>query len=71
MESVTIIKPLSTGLSDQNPTFLKDQNMKKYQHYIDERGEVLPTPHKNNNNCCNLWKQPEQSIVEQMLHSSP
>ena len=27
----------------QNPIFLKDQNMKKYQHYIDVRGEVLPT----------------------------
>ena len=21
--------------------------MKKYQHYIDARGEVLPTPHRN------------------------
>ena len=28
----------------QNTIFLKDQNMKKYQHYIDARGEVLPTP---------------------------
>ena len=28
----------------QNPIFLKDQNMKKYQHYIYIRGEVLPTP---------------------------
>ena len=27
----------------QNPMFLKDQNMKKYQHYIDVGGEVLPT----------------------------
>ena len=28
----------------QNPIFLKDQNMKKYQHYIDVWG-VLPIPH--------------------------
>ena len=34
----------------QNAIFLKDQNMKKYQHYIDSRGEVLPTPHRNNDN---------------------
>ena len=27
----------------QNPIFSKDQNMKKYQHYIDARGEVLLT----------------------------
>ena len=27
----------------QNPIFLKDQNMKKYQHYIDVREEDLPT----------------------------
>ena len=24
--------------------------MKKYQHYIDARGEVLPTPHRSLNN---------------------
>ena len=28
----------------------KDQNMKKYQHYIDAQVEVWPTPHRNNNN---------------------
>ena len=28
--------------------------MKKYQHYIDARGEVLPTPHRNNDCCCDL-----------------
>ena len=28
----------------QNPVFPKDQNMKNCQHYIDVRGEVLPTP---------------------------
>ena len=27
---------------------MKDQNMKKYKHYIDARGEVLPTAHRNN-----------------------
>ena len=46
MESATILMPPSTGLSGnsafrQNPLFLKDQNMKKYQHYIDARGEGL------------------------------
>ena len=33
--------------------------MKKYQHYIDARGEVLPTPHRNNDSCRDLkiiWK---------------
>ena len=38
----------------QNPILLKAQNMKKYQHYIDARGEVLTTPHRNNNSCCGL-----------------
>ena len=28
----------------QNPIFLKDQNMKKYQNYINVWGEILPTP---------------------------
>ena len=28
----------------QNPMFLKDQNMKTYQHFIDVRVEVLQTP---------------------------
>ena len=54
MESAKILTPSSNRLSSillkqyfafrQNPIFLKDQNMKKYQHYIDLRGEVLPTP---------------------------
>ena len=39
--------------------------MKKYQHYIDARGEVLPTPHRNNDSCCNLliiWKTDPSEI---------
>ena len=26
----------------------------KYQHYINAQGEVLPTPHRNNDSCCDL-----------------
>ena len=47
MESARILTPPSTGLSGillQNPIFLKDQNMKNYQHFIYVRGDVLPTP---------------------------
>ena len=44
MESATILTPPSTGLSGilipAEPKFLKDQNMKKYKHYIDVWGEV-------------------------------
>ena len=28
----------------QNPKLLKDQSLKKYQHYIDVREDKLPTP---------------------------
>ena len=28
--------------------------MKKHQHYIDALGEVLPTPHRNNDSCYDL-----------------
>ena len=38
----------------QNLIFPKDQNIKKYQHYIDARGEVLPTAHRNNASCYDL-----------------
>ena len=42
MESASIITPTGTNwhiLSFiRNPIFLKDQNMKKYQHYIDAGG---------------------------------
>ena len=49
MEHATILTPPSTGLKAvfalcMNQILLKDQNMKKYQHLIDVRGEVLPTP---------------------------
>ena len=37
-----------------NSIFLKDPNIKKYQHYIDARGEALPTPHRSNDSCCEL-----------------
>ena len=39
--------------------------MKKYQHYIDARGEVLPTPHRNNGSCCDLqiYKGNEQESL--------
>ena len=60
MESATILTPFSTGLSDtctSEPNIPKDQNMKKYQHYIAARGEVLPNPHKNNDRCCDLCMQ--------------
>ena len=33
--------------------------MKKYQHYIDLQGDVLPTPDRNNDSCFDLqiiWK---------------
>ena len=29
----------------QSTSLLRDQNMEKYQHYINVQGEVLPTPH--------------------------
>ena len=42
MESGSTPKPTAPT---QSTTFIKDQNMeKKYQHYIDVHGEVLPTP---------------------------
>ena len=28
--------------------------MKKYQQYMHARGEVLHTPHRNNDSCCDL-----------------
>ena len=49
MENAIILMPPSTGLSGillSIRTFLKDQNMKKYQHVVDTRGEGLPTPHR-------------------------
>ena len=63
MESATILTPPSTSLSGfllpQNPNipgisgsslFAKGTEYEKYQHYINVRGEVLPTPHRNNDN---------------------
>ena len=45
MGSVTILKPpsLSSSLLSSEPNIPEDQKMKTYQHYIDARGEVLPT----------------------------
>ena len=47
MEGATTSRPLPRpkGYSTfhQITIFLKDQNMKKYQHYIDVQEEVLPT----------------------------
>ena len=60
MGSTTILTPTNTVFKKQysafcqNQAFLKDQNMKKYQHYLDAGGEVLPTPHRNNDSCCDL-----------------
>ena len=44
MESATIQRPKLYSAFRQNPIFLKNQKMKKYQHFIIVRGEVLPTP---------------------------
>ena len=55
MESATILTPPRYSAAfRQNPSFPEDKNMKKYQHYIDARGEVLPTPHRNNDSRCDL-----------------
>ena len=48
------ISLLMESASILDPILPKDQNMKKYQHYIDARGEVLPAAHRNNDNCCDL-----------------
>ena len=42
----------------QNPVFLKDQNMNKYQHCIDVRGEVLCFPSEPN-----IPEGPEYEII--------
>ena len=33
---------------------LRKHRFQKYQHYIDALGEVLPTPHRNNDSCSDL-----------------
>ena len=50
MESAKILTPPSTGLSGilffvRTKYSWRTIIWKKYQHYIDVRGEVLPTPH--------------------------
>ena len=51
MESATIHKSLSTGSSafcfPSEHKIPEGPEYEKYQHYIDARGEVLPTPHRN------------------------
>ena len=49
MERATILTPNSTGKPysafHQNPIFLKDKNMKTYQHYIDAQVNKSKTCH--------------------------
>ena len=45
MECATILTPTLKLYSafHQRPILLKEPNMKRYQHFIDVQGEVLPT----------------------------
>ena len=58
MESATILMSPSTGLSStllsSEPYIPEGPEYEKYQHYIDVRGEVLPTQHRNNDSCCDI-----------------
>ena len=36
------------------PIIPEGPDYEKYQHYIDVRGDVLPTPHRNNDSCYDL-----------------
>ena len=48
MESATILTPLESAYAvfcfPSEANIPQDQNMKKYQHYMDVQGEVFPTP---------------------------
>ena len=49
MESATTLTPPSTGLIcfSSEPNIPEGPEYGKYQHYIDVRGEALPTPHNS------------------------
>ena len=66
MESATILTPPSTGLCGilhfvyysnillNIPEGPEYEKISIYVTFIDARGEVLPTPHRNNDSCCDL-----------------
>ena len=44
--------------------------MKKYQHYIDARGVLLPTPHRNNDSYCDLKTDPSEKGEPKITENS-
>ena len=59
MESPAILMPTNISLTlystfHENPIFLKQQNIKKYQHYIDDGGRCFTNTMRHIGSYCDL-----------------